>query len=58
MCDLEKHVGFINHCLLLLVPRASLLLLGKFSISCEATACSSCWASVLLVICVLGRQGR
>lgn len=37
ICDLERHVGFINHCLLLPVLCASLLLLGKFNIRREAT---------------------
>ena len=40
ICDLERHVGFINHCLLLPVLRASLLLLGKFNICRKATDCS------------------
>lgn len=37
ICDLERHIGFINHWLLLPVLYASLLLLGKFSICREAT---------------------
>lgn len=37
ICDLERHVGFINHCLLLPVLCAPLLLLGKFNIRREAT---------------------
>lgn len=37
ICDLERHVGFINHCLLLPVLCASLLLLGKFNFRREAT---------------------